>query len=523
MRGCVRNKNLAHPLPFFRIKNFPRTNSHNACFRNKDFIETMKKNNILRPFSDGDKYGFIDGEGTLKIKPQFDEVDVYREGVCWVRLDDKWGLIDTEGKFLIVPRFEEAREFNDGLANVKISGYWGVVNRKGEIIIRPEFDFIDSFKNGVAYIKKNGKYGFVFLKDNRIIAPLYDDIRGFSEGYAAVKVNGLWGYINEEGNMVLEPKFSQAKKFRNGKAYVQIGEKIGTIDKEGRPIGSFHEYEDYYDFNYEDEPWYDRGIRTRHGFIDKNGQFAIKPKFQNALSFNKEGFAIVKIDRKWGIIDVTGTYMIEPRYEDIRRAGDNIYEISQEGKKYFIDINGNKVPAPKLKPLDFVIPDDCLRAVKIGDKWGFENAEGEIVISPLFDHARDFEDGYAHIQINRKDGIIDKEGKFVIEPLYSNLGRRFENGYLRVEVTGDEPWIQRWGVVDSKGKVMVPPRYEYVMATISEDMARISKGEKFGFVDCKTEKEISPVFDYVWDFSNGLAHVRLTEKEWEEGLCKTRV
>ena len=123
---------------------------------------------LLRPTEQGGKKGFTDGDGNWVIEPQFSDVDVFREGVAWVKTGDSWGLIDRNGKMLISPQYEDVREFNDGLANVRVNGLWGAVDKSGNMVVRPKFEAIYTFTDGVAMVKFDGKYGFVFAASARL-------------------------------------------------------------------------------------------------------------------------------------------------------------------------------------------------------------------------------------------------------------------------------------------------------------------------------------------------------------------
>ncbi|EIA4394558.1 WG repeat-containing protein, partial [Campylobacter coli] len=57
-------------------------------------------------------------------------------------------------------------------------------------------------------------------------------------------------------------------------------------------------------------------LNGKYGFIDKNGEFAIEPKFDYVWSF-WEGLAGVKLNGKWGFIDKSGKIVIEPIFDDI--------------------------------------------------------------------------------------------------------------------------------------------------------------------------------------------------------------
>jgi len=60
-----------------------------------------------------------------------------------------------------------------------------------------------------------------------------------------------------------------------------------------------------------------------------------------------------------------------------------------------------------------------LAAVRLEGKFGYINANGEMVIAPMFDLARAFRKGHAEVQIGERAGIIDRTGKFVLSPNYA--------------------------------------------------------------------------------------------------------
>jgi len=109
------------------------------------------------------KRGFIDTTGEEIIKPEFDRVHNFSEGLASVRSGKVWGYISKKGEFVIKPQFEYAGSFSEGLAAVKINGKYGYIDKKGKIIIQPQFSEVDSFSEGVAVVKtvKENLYGFI--------------------------------------------------------------------------------------------------------------------------------------------------------------------------------------------------------------------------------------------------------------------------------------------------------------------------------------------------------------------------
>ena len=57
-----------------------------------------------------------------------------------------------------------------------------------------------------------------------------------------------------------------------------------------------------------------------------------------------------------------------------------------------------------------------LYRIKHGDKWGFMNREGKIIIPPIFEDAYIFSDGLAPIKLKDRWGCIKSNGKIVVIP-----------------------------------------------------------------------------------------------------------
>lgn len=209
------------------------------------------------------KWGFIDPSGQFVIKPQFDEVGYFREGLATVTFWDqskasrhRQGYLDKTGRIVVKPQFDIAQPFSEGLAAVGMTdgdGYqFGFIDRTGAMVIRPQFQWTFAFHEGLAAVQVSNKWGYSDKNGNMIIKPEYDKAEGFSEGLAAVAVNGKWGYIDKAGKFVIEPRFNEAQSFAEGLAFVKVGgydanaivDVIGSFDGEGKwgYIGKAGEY-----------------------------------------------------------------------------------------------------------------------------------------------------------------------------------------------------------------------------------------------------------------------------------------
>ena len=108
--------------------------------------------------------------GHYAINPQFVAVKEFSEGLAAVRIGDKWGFIDKQGTIVIKnPQFSRAYSFREGLAPVRIgddkAGKWGFIDKQGTIVINPQFSSALSFQEGLAIVRigddKTGKWGFI--------------------------------------------------------------------------------------------------------------------------------------------------------------------------------------------------------------------------------------------------------------------------------------------------------------------------------------------------------------------------
>lgn len=80
----------------------------------------------------GHRWGFLDAQGQLVIKPIYDAVGDFHFGAAAARQKDKWGYIDLTGNWLIQPTFDEVQNFTQsGLAVVKQNGKIQIIDRKG--------------------------------------------------------------------------------------------------------------------------------------------------------------------------------------------------------------------------------------------------------------------------------------------------------------------------------------------------------------------------------------------------------
>jgi hypothetical protein len=299
--------------------------------------------------------------------------------------------------------------------------------------------------SGLYPINVNGKYGFMDRSGKTVITPQFDQTWGFSEGLASVKIGTKWGFINTKGVVAITPQFDEALFFRYGRARVQLGKNWGFIDKDGKYISSpnllwAREFSgDFAPVQSSDRVFalVDRSgkmtlldkVQQLHsgfteglmpaasggkwGFIDTTGKWVVDPQFEAAWPF-EDGLAPVRVGGRWGYIDQKGKFVVNPQYDSPEGFHDGYATFGSGGKFGFIDTKGRAVVDAKF--LEAYFFSDGLAPVKTEDGWGYIDPTGKMVVSPQFDTAAVFQNGLARVTALGKEAHITTTGAFVVDP-----------------------------------------------------------------------------------------------------------
>lgn len=131
------------------------------------------------------------------------------------------GAIDREGNTVIPFIYRGVEPFSDGLAKVmgdeRLEGF---VNPKGEVVIPLQYDEANSFSEGLAGVEINDKWGFIDKTGKLVIDAKYKFATPFYEGLAMVRGDGGVGYIDKTGKEVIPCQYKWGGYFRNGVTYV---------------------------------------------------------------------------------------------------------------------------------------------------------------------------------------------------------------------------------------------------------------------------------------------------------------
>lgn len=297
------------------------------------FIWAEEFSEGLAAFENEDgKHGYIDETGAVVIEPKFDNWTEFSEGLAAVSVDFEWGYIDKSGKWAIPPQFAVGRPFSDGLAlvgvplNGKVSFPPGPVkhmfiDKAGKVVIDAKDDILNgTFSEGVGtvqFISNHGINPVLIDMTGKVIVSVEEiETDGFSEGLTPAKKNGKWGYIDTGGRFVIGPHFEEVHPFSEGLAAVLIGERWGFIDHSGRVVIK-PKYGIGYDSRHHD---FSEGLalvyfQDKCCYIDKTGKILIKVQCDDGEQFTG-GLASIRIGEgkaeKRGYISKQGRFIWGP-------------------------------------------------------------------------------------------------------------------------------------------------------------------------------------------------------------------
>ena len=362
-------------------------------------------------------------------------------------VDGLYGYIDEPGKVVIEPQFKYAGIFSDGLACVKTHEGYGYINKRGKMVIAPIFDNAGDFSDGCAVVQLDQKDYFInnrFSGKQDLITVGFSWTRGFSEGLAAVEINGKWGYVNTNGEMVISPEYYEACSFKDGLARVKTSDSDldgwTYINKSGSEITDLPlsgNSEDFSDGLAKIVLYNKNTGGSWCTFIDREGA-AFKNKYKSAQNFT-EGLAAVKTDEGWGYVDKHENFIIPPT-KRFRQA----YEFSEGLAAVEIDHG----------PLE-----------SEGNKYGYIDKIGDLLISPEFEGAGEFSNGVAIISdSDRNMGLINRNGKVILDAKYSYIWI-LSDEWVKIDQekwTSDGECHISCGLAKTNGDIIVKPEYPLI-------------------------------------------------------------
>ncbi len=418
MAGCPRRTFCIMTIVVFAFAALRAKNADHAAQgtkRDQKEATEAQENHALFPVWNGGKLSYIDRNGQVVFRTNFDGGRPFSGGLCVVGIKRRrwyegrpiweydYGFIDANASVVIEPQFYKAYDFSEGLAVVGIvrlegenkdwyfnrwnalirEPKYGYIDKSGEIVVETKYASASSFSSGVARVCDGSRVLYIDHSGQLVIERAFLHGGDFAEGLAPASLGDGWGYIDKAGEFVIEPQFESAREFSEGRAAVKIDGKWGFIDRDGKLAV---------------EPGFDEVGQVSEGVA------CVNIEGRMAYFWAKGPAARILAYGRWGYIDKDGAFVIQPK-QGLFRA-----ERFSEGlARFAVDTKGGASPPkhgyPQLQ-------------------WGYMDKNGQTAIKTRFDHAYDFSQGLAAVERwglilpSRAKGYIDKEGNYVWKPTW---------------------------------------------------------------------------------------------------------
>ena len=411
------------------------------------------------------------------------------------------------------------------LPNGEPGEYWGVVDEEGKVRIAFKYRslrYVDNLndEDNLYVCRTDRGYGFVSTSSGEILPTIYSDLTYVDGERWSVRRNGKMGIV-------------------------KVGEANGSFRVETIVPCEYDQVQAG-----DDDEYYVVTNGSLHGLLSWDGETIISCEY-NGIDLNEyEGFFSVKRNGRKGLMSRAGEELVPCAFDDcgvidehfLWARGDKTYGIySSEGEKVqpckfnsFFIYEGKKKKEVSLS--DFAQLDrrqhPDLYAVVSGKVGTLDSKKFTTKLPCAYDYLSDFatrmkitngvrtEQRLAVCRLNGKYGIVNSEGKQiqpmafdelrkdVLDPSSKELPDMGSARDLHVRI-GD-----KWGILTANGEQLAEVKFDSV-GVFHDGLAVVKAAERYGYIDRSGTIVIPIQWMTAYDFSEGLAALRVDKKHFQ--------
>lgn len=481
-----------------------------------------------------DKEGVMKPQNINVLPIRFDDVTILSSDYIKTKLDNKTGLYNSSGKNIIpheykdiyltdspnlffVKGFTDYRMSNDDFNESydlnlpedyirKIIQKYGLINKYGDLLLDTLHYRVlinANFSTGLIKVKKRNEVAILTIdKNGKLIEKIeYKNYIFVREAPKYVKKYHwrlkvrLWGLYSSIGNKIIEHKFSGINQnYRgvdsltltiNGNSYKNL---YGIVDnKNGRELlDAIH-----YDISLTD--------------LNNGASFIRCLNFYNRFNVLSNEYKLIY--KNLGYIDLPKNGFLR-----FNRGGKIVDDEDEIINDYLlnIDYKGNGLVSKHLKK----------KVICKSGRWGVMNAQGEIVVKPIYQYIQKYFKNVFIAKRKNKWGVIAPTGETIIDFQYDEIRHFSLDEFFN---WADIPYYKvrlknSWGVIDSVGNIIIPIEYQNIKYKFNKGHYFITMSEAdnlyYGFVDTMFNQITRPRFSDVLKYKNNYAPVCFKRKQW---------
>ncbi len=288
-------------------------NNDKELIKNEYQSIAYNKTNKLLTMEKSKKYGIATLDGKVILPEEYDQIDI--NGIyVYAKKADNTTVYDSKGTKVEIDKdvaiLDTENENYKIKLNTKEGTKYGVIGKDGEQIIEEKYSYIE-YLYGDYFRASNekSKLGVIDSKGNEKIALENDSLQKIEESNVLQATT-----VSSETTALYDSNMSKICEMKKAKIdveenYIRIynNEEIKYFNKQGKEISVSEIYPQNTLFaKRENDKW---------GFADKEGKIVVEAKYDEVTEINEFGYAGVKKDGKWGVVNSNGEEILEPTYK----------------------------------------------------------------------------------------------------------------------------------------------------------------------------------------------------------------
>lgn len=329
---------------------------------NSKYVKIYVNPDINNEYSNADlKCGIMDVAGRILVEPQYADVAFYNYWLYAVKTDSTWSIINAAGIVWSLSLFDcenplktilrekmnhgelektAFRMFNgckvqllpvegEQVVVLKMGNYYGVLDTVGKLLTDIKYTYIypDIVDNRL-FLFDETEWSCLNVANNQLVTVPFKKLFDFVPAKQPFEIN-----ISGSASPKPIPHFSSHDGMLipfedNGEAgfiKADLNVTVSGFQKVNKFNGSYAAVE-------KEGLW---------GLIDSSGQWKLNPRYEGLSKFDSSSFYEVRIKGKYGIIDVDGKIIVQPRYDRIQYYRNNYYLVTLNEKKGIIYVKGS--------------------------------------------------------------------------------------------------------------------------------------------------------------------------------------
>jgi hypothetical protein len=321
-----------------------------------------------------------------------------------------WGLLKIDGNWQVTPRYSHVQELMENRAVVKgrsdgrasaggesENELWGAVDEIGQLKVPLKFAHMSYWRGGYGTgfdMRPYSSSGIEQKPHEAIVRPdgallggrFFDEVDISENGnLPRARIGDRWFSVTADGQIISDQADGRTiMQCTGGLMLRQRGSRTEfSHPTRATPIGTF-------DNKYFQSSDCTRPIlvqsKERWGFVTQDGRYIGGANgFESSSGFSGS-YAAVKVDGRWGVIDLNGQFTVRPEFDELR-PDHGAFRIGRGEPGRWIDGLGKRVPRPTDPEADPRRLLNCGGGIELFDRdglWGLREVGGETVIEPKY-------------------------------------------------------------------------------------------------------------------------------------------